>query len=117
MTDRFLLILSLQGYMGALTAYPTAELETVDVDISRLSDTVDWPEPIDDGASLIGSIYETAIRKPLKWVGLAKDPPESHWSIAKRRFNVLLTATLREKQTGQEFCIGNYHMPCIFVRS
>jgi 2',5'-phosphodiesterase len=103
------------GYMGVLTAWPTSELETVDVDISRLSDTIKWPKATDEGSSILGTFYETTIRKPLQWMGLSKPPPESHWSIAQRRYNVLLTAILRDKKSGKEFCIGNYHMPCIFV--
>jgi 2',5'-phosphodiesterase len=103
------------GYMGVLTAWPTANLETVDVDMSRLSDTVKWPREPEEEPSILGSLYDTTIRKPLLWMGLTKPPPESHWSIAQRRYNVLLTAILRDKKSGQEFCIGNYHMPCIFV--
>ena len=34
--------------------------------------------------------------------------------MSERRSNVLLTTTLRDKQSGQAFCVGCYHMPCAF---
>ena len=84
------------GYMGVLTAYPTDKLETVQVDICRLSDTYEqWPEKSEEGT-------------------LYKEVPESHWSIAQHRYNVLLTVVLKDKSSSQQFCVGNYHMPCYF---
>ena len=35
------------------------------------------------------------------------------WNEAKRKHNVLVTATLREKG-GDAFCVSTYHMPCLF---
>ena len=105
------------GYMGVAIAYPTGSFETLDVDISRLSDkrTGGWPvQPkptmMDSALSTVKPVWSM----PLAYLGLWKEPKEDHWSFAERRFNVLLTTTLRDKQSGQTFCVGNYHMPCAF---
>lgn len=96
--------------MGILTAWPTDKMEVVDVDINRLSDTAEaWPDRKPTG--LVDRVYKSLLAPPLQLFGLHKDEPESHWDMAKRRFNVLLTATLKDKATQQAFCIGNYHMP------
>lgn len=101
------------GYMGVLTAYPTDKLETVSVDICRLADTVeDWPVKPQEGA--LSRLVRNLLSPPLKFLGVYNEEPESHWSIAKSRHNVLLTAILKDKSSSQQFCIGNYHMPCCF---
>jgi 2',5'-phosphodiesterase len=101
------------GYMGVLTAYPTDKLETVQVDICRLSDTYEqWPEKPIEGT--LQRIIRKIALPPLKFLGLHKEEPESHWSIAQRRYNVLLTAVLKDKSSSQQFCVGNYHMPCCY---
>ena len=105
------------GYMGVLTAYPISKLETVAVDISRLSDTYEnWPEqPEPPGViSTVLSKLASAPRKLLGMLGQQQDAEECHWRMARRRFNVLLTVSLRDKQSGQKFCVGNYHMPCAY---
>lgn len=100
------------GYMGVLTAYPTDSLATVRVDIQRLADTTEWPKEPEEGT--LRRLVKSIVSPPLKYLGWHKDEPESHWSIAQRRFNVLLTAVLRDKHSETEFCIGNYHMPCCY---
>jgi hypothetical protein len=129
------------GYMGVALAWPTDTYEAVDVDICRLADTREdgWPRPNEgdenEGLTTVltkwtaglvqraSSVWDRTIRK---W-GLAGSPknedetPPDHWSLSERRFNVLLTATLREKGTSSNdntasssFCISNYHMPCAY---
>jgi 2',5'-phosphodiesterase len=101
------------GYMGVLTAYPSNELETISVDICRLADTVEtWP--VEPAESMLTRWIRAIMLPPLKYLGLYKEAPESHWSIAQRRANVLVTSVLKEKQTNQVFAVGNYHMPCCF---
>lgn len=92
------------GYMGVLTAISN-KLALQDVDITRVSDTYDWPEP--PTKSLMSTAWES-----LKSL-VGKETPESHWSIAKRRFNVLITVKL-ETKGGNSVYIGNYHMPCCY---
>jgi 2',5'-phosphodiesterase len=102
------------GYMGILTAYPVAELENVSVDICRLSDTVDvWP-PDEPPESSFRKWMRALVTPALNLLGLYKEAPESHWSIAQRRANVMVTTVLKDKQSKQSFAIGNYHMPCCY---
>jgi 2',5'-phosphodiesterase len=104
--------------MGVALAWPTDTLEAVDVDISRLSDkrVGGWPERDEKKffTELWGNVQST-LGTPLRFLGFKGErEKEDHWSISERRFNVLLTATLRDKESGQAFCIGTYHMPCCF---
>ena len=96
------------GYMGVAMAWPTASFETLDVDISRLSDTREggWPkeDPIEEGET---DMSTSTANKPcfslFSWLLPKKkkqeedQPPIDPWDYSKRRFNVLLTATLKEK--------------------
>ena len=105
------------GYMGVAIAFPTGAFETVDVDISRLSDKRVGGWPVAPPQTLIESIIATVKpfwTTPLGYLGLWKKPKEDHWSMSSKRSNVLVTATLRDKKSGKAFCIGNYHMPCAF---
>ena len=105
------------GYMGVGVAYPTQVYETLDVDISRLSDKRigGWPvEPEASTTTKVLSSISSLWKVPLQAVGLSSPPQPDHWIISENRFNILVTATLRDKTTGKAFCIGNYHMPCCF---
>lgn len=107
------------GYMGVALAWPASTFETVDVDICRLADTREegWPER--EETSFVASIVHgvsSIIDGTMKKLGFQDDKkvPPDHWSLSERRYNVLLTATLREKASGSTFAIGNYHMPCAY---
>jgi mRNA deadenylase 3'-5' endonuclease subunit Ccr4 len=105
------------GYMGIAIAYPTEAFETLDVDISRLSDKRIGGWPVKPKPTLIESVLSNVKpfwSKPLEYLGLWKKPNEDHWSMSERRNNVLLTTTLKDKKSGKAFCVGNYHMPCAF---
>merc|ERR1712050_63694 len=100
--------------MGVAVAWPTETFDVVDVDISRLSDKRDggWPEETEP--STFGSLWK-GFRSYLEVVGIPKaNEPIDPWTYSKKRFNVLITATLEDKKTKDRFCIGNYHMPCAF---
>ena len=120
------------GYMGVCLAWPTERFATVDVDICRLADVREdgWPVPPnhhdnndDTTGWMTGALQRVTAWWDTTWARVWSshqeppttwdDPPE-HWALSERRFNVLVTATLRDKQTGQTFCIGNYHMPCAY---
>lgn len=110
---------SYNGYMGVVTAYPTATLETVTVDISRLADTYerDWPEPVPPPSTLSKLWSQASTR----FWGLVSSqnqqqskPLEDPWRLAQRRSNVLLTIVFKDKSSGCCFGVGNYHMPCAF---
>ncbi len=120
-------------------AYPTAVFETDQVRIDRLSDMRhSWPRPplTDDARSpsiltrLVRhsqSLLRASTQAFLGFVTTSfaaitsggtstsiKEEVIDHWHMSENRHNVLLSATLRDRQTGQAFCIGNYHMPCAF---
>jgi len=105
------------GYMGVALAYPMETFETIDVDISRLSDkrVGGWPiAPEESLTTKLVSTVNSIWTFPLRKVGLWGAPPEDHWSMSKRRFNVLVAATLRDRKSNQKFVVGTYHMPCAF---
>jgi 2',5'-phosphodiesterase len=105
------------GYMGVAIAWPTASMEVLDVNISRLSDTrpEGWPRaPEEDGLDKVWKNLKSLVTIPLQKVGLLGRPPLEPWSYSQNRFNVLLTVKLKEKESGLSFCLGNYHMPCAF---
>ena len=116
------------GYMGVALAWPTASFETLHVDISRLSDTREdgWPreDPEDEEEAKAAKKNAKPCFSLLSWLlpstknssdkSMDEAPPINPWEYSERRFNVLLTATLKEKESGNMFCVGNYHMPCAF---
>ncbi|GKY98656.1 hypothetical protein MPSEU_000822000 [Mayamaea pseudoterrestris] len=100
------------GYMGVCMAWPTKELETVDVSMARLSDQrVDgWPPADQVGAcmNVVKSIQKIYYRLTKTW------PKAEPWADAERRNNIILTATLRDRETRKSFLVATYHMPCAF---
>jgi 2',5'-phosphodiesterase len=105
------------GYMGVAVAFPTASMKVVDVDISRLSDKREggWPRPPKQGLleSLVSGT-KSWIRPKLEKLGILSRPDQDPWDYAKNRFNILLTVKLEDKESGKEFALSNYHMPCAF---
>jgi len=105
------------GYMGVALAWPTAKFKTIKVDISRLSDerVGGWPPKEEKG--IVSRIVDGAVSvvaSPIRYFGFKGEETVDHWAKSEYRSNVLLTATLEEKSSGQRFCVGNYHMPCAF---
>jgi 2',5'-phosphodiesterase len=101
---------SFNGYMGILTAYPIEPLETMHVDVCRLSDTYTpaWPKPVAE------SSFQKFSKGWLQYFNIIPPEKESHWSCAARRYNVLLSIILKDRTSQQEFVVGNYHMPCVY---
>lgn len=109
---------SFNGYMGVALAYPMSAYETVDMDISRLSDKRIDGWPVKSEPSLPTKAWQgvqSLLKIPLRAIGLEYPQQLDHWEISESRFNILVTATLRDKATGKVFCIGNYHMPCYYM--
>jgi len=99
------------GYMGCCLAWPTKSFETVDVDISRLSDEREGGWPPDEEEPALAGLWRSVVVRPLRQLGLiGDDRPNDPWTYSQRRFNVILTATLKERESGKSFCISNYHM-------
>ncbi|CBJ31273.1 conserved unknown protein [Ectocarpus siliculosus] len=93
------------NYMGVALAWPLDKYECLTVDTTRLSDTRRWGR-------------EPRQEREEKEAKQAAEPPST--PIAERRFNQVLFARLRPKTgaadlpNGGTFCIGTYHMPCLF---
>ena len=107
------------GYMGVCLAWPTSTFEALDVDICRLADTREGGWPRREQTNFVSDLVKgvsSFLDNTMKQFGLKdnKEEPPDHWSLSEWRFNTLLTATLREKASGQAFAVGNYHMPCAY---
>lgn len=107
------------GYMGIAIAWPTAKMDALDVDISRLSDKRDggWPRPPEDETDGLGKVIKNIVsfaKKPLMKIGILSSPPMEPWSYSENRFNMLLRVKLQDRASDRQFCLGNYHMPCTF---
>lgn len=106
------------GYMGVALAWPTDTFEATNVDISKLADKRlgGWPKP--EEKTLLSGLWDTFnhwMDRPMRFLGLKSgEDPIDHWDKSQWRSNVLVSATLREKKSGQSFCIGTYHMPCAY---
>jgi len=120
------------GYMGIALAYPTDRYETVATDVVRLSDKGRWPrapksaEPslaIKATTFFVGTLRKTLelfLVKPVRALAIQmnlQNPPKriiDPWDMSENRFNMMLTATLKDVATSKTFSIANYHMPCAF---
>jgi mRNA deadenylase 3'-5' endonuclease subunit Ccr4 len=105
------------GYMGVVLAWPVETLEAVHVDISRLADQREGGWPARNEPSALERLWNSVnalVDSSRKFAGLPVEEVIDHWNMSERRFNVLVTAVLREKESGRQFCIGNYHMPCAY---
>ena len=101
------------GYMGVVVAYPTDQFETIDVDISRLSDTRSWP-PKDEEKPWWANLFDAAVSVPLKLLGMKEKAEKDPWEYSEYRLNVMTSVTLKDRVSGEAFCIGTYHMPCAY---
>jgi 2',5'-phosphodiesterase len=90
-----------------------------------------WPAPppdssSDDDGGVVMRLFKTVLLSPVQRLARllllqnqndassAREGDGSHWTMARNRFNVLVTIVLKDKRTHQQFCIGNYHMPCMY---
>jgi 2',5'-phosphodiesterase len=105
------------GYMGVCLAWPTDTMETVSVSLARLSDTRPngWPKEQTEPTCFVAPL--SSMMKSVKglwnkWTGECDDPDP--WEHSQSRFNRVVAATLRDKETGQAYVVATYHMPCAF---
>ena len=111
------------GYMGVAVAWPSGKYDVLGIDACRIADTIAEP-PRERRAKEAKPNFVVRAWRSLKrragHVATAATeplprgrPPFDTWNEAKRKHNVLVTATLREKG-GDAFCVSTYHMPCLF---
>jgi hypothetical protein len=113
--------------MGIALAYPNS-LETVSVDLCRLSDKRinGWPRPprtqeVGWISRVPQYVYQTTsslIQKGWKLLPFTSTPAEKpwdHWEHSEYRENMIITVGLKTKeQPSKTFWVCNYHMPCAF---
>jgi len=104
------------GYMGCALAWPRSKYQSERVDIVRGSDTKPWPK-LPSKTATGGWPRWRALKDLCTRMVLRREPPAQRvdpWAEAARRQNILLSAQLRCKASGQSFCVSTYHMPCLF---
>ena len=99
-----------QGYMGSAVAFPTKRFTADEVEIVRVSDTKSWPRSpppsmLDKVSGTIYSMYQSLF---------GGKKAQDHWELARNRVNTMIMLRLKCENTGKAFCIGTYHMPCMF---
>lgn len=129
------------NYMGVALAWPLDKYEALTVDTSRVAETRKWGREPREGSEYGAAKPPTSptttsteatanqptvsgVKRPREtnWSAdknKGEQEPENPWQIAERRFNQALFARLRPKggssaPNGGTFCVGTYHMPCLF---
>lgn len=95
-----------QGYMGSAIAFPNKSFTAEEVEIVRVADTKPWPRQpkptlLDKVSSAVQSLIFGARQ-------------QDHWELARNRANTMVMVRLKSRSGGKTFCVGTYHMPCMF---
>ena len=108
---------------GVALAWPQDKYDLVTIDCARLSDDVQeakqkWEKREEiTGIRKLASNLKTRLRNVVSALTSSLEyerPPFDGWKEARKKHNVLVTATLQPKKGGEAFCVGTYHMPCLF---
>lgn len=120
------------GYMGVGVAYPTTLYELADCKTVCVGNTKRWNRPRRPGRceQLNTSVTQWVanIFAPLTFAAKfvankfgcnckPKDRRPLHAKVqsrAAKRFNRAVVVKLRRRETGTEFCVATYHLPCDF---
>ncbi|HMP74315.1 MAG TPA: endonuclease/exonuclease/phosphatase family protein [Kiritimatiellia bacterium] len=96
------------GYMGVAMAIPRERYILDQVVIERLSDTRTWSR-LSHWTVVLRNGLHALVR--MVRAGFQVEHPQT---FARRRYNQHIFVRLRDRQTLESFCVGNYHMPCLF---
>lgn len=88
------------GHMGVLLAWPRDEYETLEVAIARVSGSVPDEAPY-------GILSRCEPPDPER-------RQDDEWNLAKQKTNEAIFVRLRPHAPSPSFCVGTYHMPCLF---
>ena len=108
---------------GVALAWPQDKYDLVTIDCARLSDDVQeakqkWEKREEiTGIRKLASNLKTRLKNVVSALTSSLEyerPPFDGWKEARKKHNVLVTATLQPKKGGEAFCVGTYHMPCLF---
>jgi mRNA deadenylase 3'-5' endonuclease subunit Ccr4 len=106
---------SFNGYMGIATAIPLSKFNVEGVDITRVGDTFRLPRAPKPSKmkKFMMKYVVNPIRQIMKKLGKYKEQKEPFAEAVDRK-NQMICARLEDKETKQQFCVGTYHMPCMF---
>ena len=108
------------GYMGVGMAIPLSEYEILDADVTRIADIKTVVKPKREKDNVVVETIKNFIYWPLvrflKALGVIPERKKTVWEESLNRFNQMISVRLQPKgaAAGSEFCVGTYHMPCIF---
>jgi endonuclease/exonuclease/phosphatase family metal-dependent hydrolase len=94
--------------MGVATAIPRRRYRLDRAVIERLSDTRNWSR-LSHWTVIVRHWVDVLVRSVR--AGFHLEHPQA---FARRRFNQHIFVRLHDRQTRESFCVGNYHMPCLF---
>ena len=101
------------NFMGVAIAFPNSQYNLVTAKIARLADTKSLkgsPKPtfwVKLYQSFINLLVALRLKNKVWW--------DNYWDMAKVRLNQCITLKLSDKNDEQkQFCIANYHMPCLY---
>ena len=101
------------GYMGQTLAWRRDLYELIDNETVRLADTVPaTTDTIESAADDAKTKFQSLIKKIF---GIKETPTATSPFIrALSRHNSVVVSRLKDRQSGLQFCVANYHMPCLF---
>lgn len=99
-------------YMGIGIAFPRDRYSLTDLVAKRIADWGRWPRKPREEVGVM--TYVLGLVKSLQRKILGEEKDTDPYKVARRRFNVALWMKLKDLETSTEFCVGNYHMPCVF---
>lgn len=104
------------GYMGQCIAWPSKKFKAIEIETIRASDTVEgWPTPEKPAAAkdVPLTLWQRIVDEKPEKVKLER-PPFNPWTEAEKRHNAFIMARLQDKESGKQFSLATYHMPCLF---
>lgn len=107
------------GYMGVVVAYPRKWYTLEDLAVQNIADTMYQPRVT---KSVMRRVWDFVVFWSLWFGSLLSKRVQSFkgdyyfddFAQAKRRFNCLAMAQLKDKNSEELFWVGTYHMPCAF---
>lgn len=96
------------GYMGVGLAWAMDRYGILKVKIERLSDSRNWKNLVQFNVKI-----RNFLQKVSRFFNL-KSNIEHPQYFAYTRFNQFVFIKLKDRFSQEEFCVANYHLPCVF---
>ena len=101
------------GYMGQTMAWDHERYKLMNTETVCLADTVPSTTFETENSEKVEIGFFQSIYDRLWGVPKARSP-KSSWQLALNRHNCVVVSRLKDRQSGFQFCVANYHMPCLF---